>query len=177
MNARQPDFWTFSLEIYADPRVQKECLALQDDVGVDVNLLLFCTYMGASYGAILSDAALRQAADHVVVWYNDIVKALRGARRVLKPYATGPSPILDAATALREKLKVIELEAERIEHTLLETWGLERLGTFQYAEPSAAVSANIGALLTMHGEPGRVPVLRNHLIAAALAAARADTRT
>ena len=39
-------FWDFSLEIYAKPGVAQACLALQDECGADVNLLLFCCWAG-----------------------------------------------------------------------------------------------------------------------------------
>src|SRR6202000_1576818 len=54
MTTGESRFWTFSLAVYADPAVQRECLALQDDHGVDVNLLLFCAFVGAVHGVALS---------------------------------------------------------------------------------------------------------------------------
>ena len=40
------EFWRFSLAIYKPPDVAAECLALQEAVGLDVNLLLFCAWLG-----------------------------------------------------------------------------------------------------------------------------------
>ena len=34
-------FWRFSLRFYRQPRVADACIALQEEAGVDVNLLLF----------------------------------------------------------------------------------------------------------------------------------------
>jgi uncharacterized protein (TIGR02444 family) len=169
---RDADFWTFSLAVYADPRVQMECLALQDGYGIDVNILLFCAYVGAVHGAIVADAELLQAADHVASWQNDVVTKLRGARRALKPFATHPSPIATSATPLREQVKFSELESEHIEQMMLETWSATRLDLWPRAEPDAAVTANIATLLAQLGGPDRRPAPPNHLIAAALVAAR-----
>ena len=42
---RQPSqgspFWRFSLRFYRQPQVADACIALQEEAGVDVNLLLF----------------------------------------------------------------------------------------------------------------------------------------
>ena len=38
-------FWGFSLRIYARQDVPQACLALQDEGGADVNLVLFLLYL------------------------------------------------------------------------------------------------------------------------------------
>lgn len=174
VSARDADFWTFSLSVYAAPGVQAECLDLQDRYGVDVNVLLFCAYAGARHRAVLSGADLKQTADLVAGWQQDVVVKLREARRALKPFATEPSPIDASAAALREQVKVFELEAERIEQTMLQTWGAERSAAWPRAEPSVAVTTNIGALLGMYGTPERRPDLPNALIGVALVTARSS---
>ena len=45
-------FWLFSRSIYGTPGVQRECLELQDSFGIDINLLLFCAFVGAVHGAL-----------------------------------------------------------------------------------------------------------------------------
>lgn len=45
---RENEFWQFSLAVYAAPGVEAECLALQEALGIDVNLLLFFVWLGAS---------------------------------------------------------------------------------------------------------------------------------
>jgi uncharacterized protein (TIGR02444 family) len=165
------DFWTFSLTVYGDPDVQAECLALQDRDGIDVNLLLFCAYMGAKHGIILRDIDLRQAEDHLTQWQNEIVKPMRKARRALKPFATSNFPIASAAAALREQIKALELEAERIEQAVLDDWGVGRIRTCPRAEPAAAITANIRSFLAMHGGAAPPSDLPNRLTSSALAAA------
>ena len=83
----QSRFWEFSLTVYGAPGVQEECLHLQERYGVDVNVLLFCTYIGAVHGALLSDRDVRAAAAATSDWNRTIVGSLREARRALKPYA------------------------------------------------------------------------------------------
>jgi uncharacterized protein (TIGR02444 family) len=172
-------FWTFSLAVYADAAVQQECLALQDDHGVDVNLLLFCAFVGAVHGVILSERATRDAADVVGIWQKDVVGALRLARRALKPFA-GETESRDMPAAdLRARVKNAELDAERIEQAMLEHWAAAHIGahvgSWPHAEPADAVVQNIRTLLAVAGRtegttegPATWP---RHLIAAALATA------
>ena len=37
----EPAFWRFSVQFYRQPAVAEVCLLLQDEFGIDVNLLLF----------------------------------------------------------------------------------------------------------------------------------------
>ncbi len=41
-------FWRFSLATYRKPGVATACLALQDECGVDVNLMLFLLWLAAN---------------------------------------------------------------------------------------------------------------------------------
>jgi len=172
----QSHFWEFSLTVYGAPGVQEECLHLQERYGVDVNVLLFCAYVGAVHGARLQESDVRAAAAALGDWNQTVVSNLRVARRALKPFATGASASGAAAEALRNLVKTAELEAERIEQKTLEVWSAAHIGTWQRAEPVEAVAANIAVLLATHdmevGEPG----LTSHLVAATFADGR-PTRT
>ncbi len=165
-------FWAFSLSVYDDSAVRTECLDLQDRCGIDVNLLLFCAYVGAVHSAILSDPEVRQAAGVVGGWHKSIVRSLREARRALKSFVTEPSPIVSSAATLRASVKTMELEAERIEQTMLEDWSALRLDAWSRAQPTEAVVAKIQTLFAICHESAQRLDLPKHLIAAALAAAR-----
>ena len=108
----QPDneFWRFSLRVYDQEGVAEECLELQDRHGVNVNLLLFCAWMGTQ--AITLDRNDIEAAAQVVVhWDAMVVRPLRIARKEMK---TDP----DMAT-VRARAKALEIEAEQIEQAML----------------------------------------------------------
>lgn len=171
MTGHRSAFWTFSLTVYGDPAVQQECLELQDDYGIDVNLLLFCAFVGAVHGALLPGEAIREAAATVGGWHDNVVGPLRAARRALKPLATEASPIAEPAADLRIGVKAAELEAERIEQMMLEDWAISRIAEWPRARPADAVSNNIQALFAMRG-PERTPGLPGRLVAAALTASR-----
>lgn len=160
-------FWTFSLTVYGAPGVREQCLALQDGYGIDVNLLLFCTFAGAVHGALMSEPAVEQAAAIVAAWHRDVVKALRQARRALKSFASEAiaSP---AAVRLRESVKGIELESERIEQIMLQAWSGPLIASWPRAEPRDAIVHNIEMLfVAAAGATGR-PGVPDGLVTAAL---------
>ena len=68
-------FWLFSVSIYGSTGVQKECVELQDSVGIDVNILLFCAFVGAVHGALLSEQELSDAIAAVAQWQEAIIPA------------------------------------------------------------------------------------------------------
>ena len=159
-------FWNFSLAVYRQPGVADECLRLQDEFGVDVNLLLFCTFAGAVHGAVLTPADIAAVKQVVRRWHDEVVRPLRNARRALKPLKAGQ----DAIKTLRAQVKAVELEAERREQAMLTDWATERLADGPRRKLPDAVAANIRALLASYtGAPASPPV---RLVAAALAVAR-----
>jgi uncharacterized protein (TIGR02444 family) len=165
----QSRFWLFSLAVYQDDAVQKECLDLQDRHGIDINMLLFCAFVGAVHGAIISERDVTEAVSLIGVWNANVVRALRQVRRELKLFAADPSPVQVAAGELRTSVKAAELAAEQIEQAVLETFAATRLANWQLAEPASAAAANVRSLLTICGEPppSELPI---KLLTAALAA-------
>ena len=113
-------FWAFSIRIYGKPDVPSACLALQNEYGLDVNLLLYCCWLG-THGAQLDSAALARALELAGPWAEHVVRPLRHARTWMKhdSDARGQLPP-DVYAELRESIKTIELEAERLEQLTLE---------------------------------------------------------
>lgn len=100
--------WNFALKFYGSPGVQQACLALQDEGGADVPLVIFLVF-AAMHGRSLDVEDLRRIEDAIGPWRRDVVQTLRHARRALR---TAPGA---DAQRLREKVKAAELEAERQE--------------------------------------------------------------
>jgi uncharacterized protein (TIGR02444 family) len=154
--------WRFSLAVYRQPGVAAECLALQDDYGVDVNLLLFAAYAGAIHGVVLEPAEIAAAGTLVGAWHDEVVRPLRATRRALKPREAGEA----AVKALRAQVKAAELEAERLEQVMLSQWAASRLEAWPRRDPHNAVTQNVRALL-----PLAAP-MPQRLVAEALAQSR-----
>jgi uncharacterized protein (TIGR02444 family) len=147
-------FWVFSLAVYGADGVEPECLDLQERFGVDVNLLLFAAYAGAREGVQLDAADIAAAATAVSTWHSEIVRALRGVRRHLKPVSLDDgNPLRAAAADLRVHVKAAELDAEKIEQAILWIWSRRQLAARSRGDASVALAANLRALLAYYRAP------------------------
>ena len=146
------NFWSFSLQLYGKPGVAEACIALQDGLGLDVNLLLFCCWHGHALRK-LDEAGLRQAIATVESWQSEVVKPLRAVRRRLK---AGVAPITAReCQALRHKVNDLELESERIAQSALEALPMPPPGW------RPAVEGNLDLYLTLMGrDPAKAPELQ-----------------
>jgi len=106
------EFWRFSLAVYAQVDVAQECLALQQALGIDVNLLLFCAWLGTR-AVTLSKTDIDAASIEVAFWQENVVRPLRGVRQQVKTLSHGE------IGSFRGSVKGIELEAEQIEQAML----------------------------------------------------------
>jgi len=103
-------FWAFSLALYGKPGVAPALLGLQDRLGLDVNLLLFCCWAGAE-GRVLSLADVAAVEATTQAWQAEIIRPLRALRRRLKSgFAALPA---DSVEAFRRRLGDLEIEGER----------------------------------------------------------------
>jgi len=110
-------FWNFSLEVYGGEGVARACLDLQDRRQVDVNVLLFCCWLGASGRGRVDKAELQALIAKVRDWQSTVIGPLRAARRKLAGgVADAPE---EQAGLLRRRLADAEIEAEHIEQLML----------------------------------------------------------
>lgn len=103
-------FWRFSLTLYGRPGAADRCLALQDAHGFDVNVALYCLWVGATQGR-LATADLGAVAQRADAFRDRVVAPLRAVRREMK---RGPGAAADpvAWEVLRAQIKATELAAE-----------------------------------------------------------------
>jgi uncharacterized protein (TIGR02444 family) len=139
-------FWHFSLRFYRQPGVADACIALQEQAGVDVNLLLFLLWH-ATYKRALSAAEVAELEGYIGGWRDATVIPLRAVRRTLK----SPPGLVAPATAelFRTKIKAVELEAERLQQEAM--YQLARPPQLGHEAPSLedAARANVAAYETM----------------------------
>jgi uncharacterized protein (TIGR02444 family) len=134
-------FWRFSLRFYRQPDVAAACIALQDEAGVDVNLLLFLLW-NATLSRTLPAASVEDLDRRIGAWRSAAVIPLRDLRRALK----APPPVVEAgaAEAFRTRIKAVELEAERLQQQTM--YELAASLPFAPAEaPSDAARASVTA--------------------------------
>ena len=134
-------FWRFSLHFYRQAGVSDACIALQDECGVDVNLLLFLFWL-ASAGRKLTAAEVANLDDKVRDWRNLTIVPIRDVRRKLKGALTAVES--GRQEVFRNKVKAVELDAERLQQeALYEISRSGRLGT--EALPQDAARSNVAA--------------------------------
>jgi len=134
-------FWRFSLHFYRRPGVSDACIALQDDCDVDVNLLLFLLWL-ADDGQLLSMDQVRRLDDEVRDWRNLAIVPIRDVRRRLKSAKTLVEP--GKQEAFRNKVKAVELEAERLQQEAL--YAFTQSGPLgKHTDPPAAARGNVSA--------------------------------
>jgi uncharacterized protein (TIGR02444 family) len=111
--------WDFATWAYKREGVEKACLALQNRLNADVNIILFCIWLsfrgaGTTNLAKYLGTALKISRD----WQRNLVEPVRTARQNFKDLLeTGFFADADkqAAEALRERIKQCELELEHLQ--------------------------------------------------------------
>src|SRR5690606_3057428 len=78
--------WAFADALYSSHGVEETCLHLQDEYGVNVNLMLWCCWLEGRR-VELSSMLLDRARHAIEAWDADIIKPLRRARRLVKEAA------------------------------------------------------------------------------------------
>jgi uncharacterized protein (TIGR02444 family) len=148
-SAQTSPFWTFSLGYYRGDGVSEACLELQDNCGVDVNVVLFLLWLASQKRALAADQ-VKLIADKVRPWQIDVIGPIRALRRMLKTDA----PLLDKGSAelFRTKIKAIELESERLQQQAMYAMATG-LKTEIAPSADAAARASIAAYESALGRP------------------------
>jgi uncharacterized protein (TIGR02444 family) len=136
-------FWRFSLEIYGKPGVSDVCLKVQDRLGGDVNLLLYCAWLGAVRGAQIDEAAVGALQRSVADWNAAAVWPLRSARQAIKALPAHRHAVI---AEFRKDVAALELRAEQIAEAMLYAEG-----EFPAAHPGSGeiAAANIALYIGM----------------------------
>jgi len=111
--------WDFATWAYAQAGVEKACLALQNRLGIDINILLFCMWL--AYRGTGSNSLARYLASALKLsrdWQKNLVEPLRTCRNNLKELLENSpmaGPDRAAATTLHERIKQSELDMEQLQ--------------------------------------------------------------
>jgi uncharacterized protein (TIGR02444 family) len=144
--ASQSPFWRFSIRFYAMPGVAPACIELQDRAGVDVNVLFFLLW-NATQNRALSEQDVAAVERAIGPWRDGTVVPLRNVRRALK--TPPPAMMAEAAESLRNRVKSVELEAERLQQEALYHFAQSgRLG-HNASTPLEAARASLASYQTL----------------------------
>jgi uncharacterized protein (TIGR02444 family) len=142
-------FWRFSVKFYAEPGVAQACIDLQDQAGVDVNLLFFLLW-NATQRKALSSTEVGELDKNFGAWRDLAVVPLRELRRALKSPPAAVTP--DAAEGFRTRIKTVELEAERLQQEAM--YSLAQSGRIgQTAETAVEAARRSVAAYQAHLRP------------------------
>ena len=149
--------WPYALAIYRRPGVEAALLELQDDHGQCAPYLLWVLWLAAS-GRPADERALASGAELARAWQAAAIAPLRDLRRQLRAPIIRAEPAMQ--TRLRDAVKTLELDAERML--------LEMLEAASPAARAAVFSADLGGAIRVWG--GALPTASIHRLEAALAA-------
>lgn len=111
-------FWSFSLETYKHEQVRKVCLQLQDEFGLNVNILLACLWAAEQGFVSLDEDIFQRINEAITPWHVQQVEVIRKFRRELKD---NHGPLSDEqAKILYDSVLQLELKLEYVEQKLIE---------------------------------------------------------
>ena len=137
--------WAWAVAAYGAPGVADACLALQDHHEQNVPLLLWSAWVPET-GRRPDEETIEAACDTARAWDGVVTAPLRTVRRTLK----APVPDIDDGPreAVRERIKAIELEAERHLLEALEALAPEPGGSKRAAIDGLVATARVWSSIT-----------------------------
>ena len=155
-------FWQFSINVYAQDGVPEACIRLQEEHGIDVNVLLFCCWSAAIGNGALTPEELAAARNAVMPWNREIVQGLRAVRNFLKDGYDG-FDIADSE-GLRQRVLGIEINAEHKEQIRLAaavplSENLMRRDSKKLIDCVDTISCYFGLVRTKNNESGHAALI------------------
>lgn len=142
------ELWDYVTRVYARGRAKEACLTLQDRVGLDVNVVLYCCWVASSGRGAFRQGELEGALEAVAEWRVHVVETLRELRRRLKG-GIGPAP-RPLSDDLRRVVVECELHSEHVEILILHrTMDRPGTGTFDRYQQIEDSIANLLRYLTV----------------------------
>ena len=151
MPKQSHNFWNFSVKFYSSKDVAEACLELQEEFGLDINLLLFCLWFSKNHGE-LGDELLRDVWQFSYQWKKEGVQPLRSGRKWMKASSIAiRKEQREQFSQLREDIKTKELEAEKFQQIAIETLTKESSKPkLQRREEEKLVRINLLKLFHIH---------------------------
>ncbi len=110
-------FWDYSCQVYGADGVSAALIALQDRLGVDVNILLLGLWAGHSGHGVFDEEELDRVLEVSANWNQEIVCAIRNLRIELKKgIASVPKDLSDA---IRKRILEVEIDSEHVEQLVI----------------------------------------------------------
>jgi uncharacterized protein (TIGR02444 family) len=112
-------FWDFSVRTYRSTGVPAACLSLQNEHAADVNMVLYCCWIGRYIGRF-DDDLFTTASEFSRHWAAHVVEPLRSARTWMKLSGCNAEPMsASACMELRDSIKSVEFASEKLQQDVL----------------------------------------------------------
>ncbi len=141
--------WDFSLKQYARSGVADACLHLQDEHGVNVNVMLWCLWLGEQ-GVELDGTRLVKTQKCIEAWDEHYVIPLRALRRRMKAEFGVDDLLIEQ---LRGQIKQAELLAEKRLQMWLEEEALPWFAAHEEVAGHSVVEDNLCLYLQQYDVP------------------------
>lgn len=142
--------WRFALDAYAQPDAAAACLLLQDEYGVDVDVLLMTLYAAAIGAGVPTEPWLAAVDASIDELRGNAIAPLRGVRRAMK--VMSPPIQQNDWSAIRNQVKALEIELEQIEQHVIAA----QLPTPNGAAPD--FKSSVGIVIDFYARWARIPV-------------------
>jgi len=116
MDFPNSELWNYSTQIWTLPQVEAICLDLQNDYHANVNMLLYCCWLGDK-NLSFNDDDLQTLLDTIQPW-QIMIKPLRDSRKMMKQHIIAmPADMVEQTIA---NISEMELNAEHMSQLALE---------------------------------------------------------
>lgn len=116
MDYPKSELWSYSTHTWTLPGVEELCIRLQTEYDADVNLLIYCLWLGEQKRC-LSEDDLQVMLDTVKPWQT-MIKPLRDSRRMMQQQMIAmPGELIEQNIA---NMKEMEINAEHMAQLALE---------------------------------------------------------
>ena len=116
MDLQKSEFWNYSSQIWTLPNSRTACLELQNSYEADINILLYCCWIGNKKLKI-NDDDLQVLLDTIQPW-QIMIKPLRDARKMMQQQTIAMPVSLQDQTI--KHITEMELNAEHMSQIALE---------------------------------------------------------
>lgn len=139
-----PSLWSFTVDRYARPGVQRSTISLQNHQNADVNFLFYCAWSAVTGRRRLDAEIFADLERRVARWRDQVTRPLRSLRDHIKVDRVLAG--LDGAMGVREKILNAEIDSERVAQLVMESAAGSRTDTSEGSQLAVAES-NLRAYL------------------------------
>ncbi|VAW57254.1 hypothetical protein MNBD_GAMMA07-1351 [hydrothermal vent metagenome] len=116
MDFPNSEFWNYSAQIWSLPEVETLCLNLQNNHAINVNILLYCYWIGAKK-CILNEDDIQILLDTAQPWQT-IIAPLRDSRKMMQQHLVAMPANMRKQTVFN--INEMEINAEHMTQIALE---------------------------------------------------------